>query len=277
MARVSFVLVVIMLGVIVISAGGVTPAHAVNCGDILGPGGNFKLQQTWIVLNNRQALTVRDGANLDLNGHIVSCNNIGPCILLSGVGAQLFDGVVGGSVHENVSLQGTGHTVENVTSGPADLSVRVIGDNNSLINVMASGGGNPALVILGNNNQLSDSIVQCGTLFVSHQCLFVLGNGNRLTDNFIQTTEPANPQDQLNANLRINGNHNVVRRNRIVGFSFGGPVSINGIVVTGTNNDIRHNTTLRNSPFDLIDTNGDCAHNTWKFNTFLTADPACIQ
>ena len=45
MAKVRFVLVVMLLGAIVIFSGGVTPAHAISCGDILGPGGSFQLQQ----------------------------------------------------------------------------------------------------------------------------------------------------------------------------------------------------------------------------------------
>jgi hypothetical protein len=244
--------------------------------------------------------------------------------MLSGVGVQLFDSVVRGALHENLRIEGNGHTVKNMTSGPADVDVVVIGDNNRLINVISRSAINPALSIFGNNNQLSDSIAQCGlqlfsgsgcinvsgdtnrlsnnfvtlrvdgTALVIHgnnnqlsdniarcgeifseRCVTVSGNGNRVTDNFVQTI-PAESGDKVN--LSVNGNHNVVRRNKIMGFSWE-PDSddVNGIVVSGTGNDIRHNTALDNSPFDLRDTNGDCAHNTWKFNTFLTADPPCIQ
>jgi hypothetical protein len=45
MARVRFVLVVIPFSAIIVFAGGVTSAHAINCGDVLGPGGRFQLQQ----------------------------------------------------------------------------------------------------------------------------------------------------------------------------------------------------------------------------------------
>jgi hypothetical protein len=64
MARVRFILVVILLGATVIFAGGVTPAHAVSCGDILGPGGNFQLQQNLDCPGPARALTVKDGAIL---------------------------------------------------------------------------------------------------------------------------------------------------------------------------------------------------------------------
>jgi hypothetical protein len=103
-------------------------------------------------------------------------------------------------------------------------------------------------------------------------CIHVVGDGNRIIDNYVGFSEelfPESPADQ--ASLSISGNYNLVRRNRTINSV------MNGIVVRGTGNDIRHNTALENSPFDLRDTNGDCAHNTWKFDTFKTADPECIQ
>jgi hypothetical protein len=55
MARLRFVLVVILLGATVIFAGGVTPAYAISCGDILGPGGNFQLPPHQIVISEKRS------------------------------------------------------------------------------------------------------------------------------------------------------------------------------------------------------------------------------
>jgi hypothetical protein len=65
----------------------VTPAHAhdIQCGDVLGPGGRFELEHDLEECFPR-AVTVQDGAVLDLNGHIVTCR-LGAtfgCITLTG-------------------------------------------------------------------------------------------------------------------------------------------------------------------------------------------------
>ena len=60
---------------------GVTPSHIINCGDVLGPGGRFQLQQDLDCPSppfHGPMLTVKDGAILDWNGHIVNCNDLGP-------------------------------------------------------------------------------------------------------------------------------------------------------------------------------------------------------
>ena len=120
---------------------------------------------------------------------------------------------------------------------------------------------------LENNNELSDSIAQClSPIFFS--CIEVVGDKNRLVDNFVRATGPS-------TGLSISGNKNVVRRNRAIGNGAAGLG--HGIAVGGTGNDLRHNTALENGSFDLQDANGNCAKNTWRFNTFVTRDPACIE
>jgi hypothetical protein len=230
------------------------PAHAISCNDILGPGGNFELQQD-LDCPAGIGLTVKDGAILDLNGHIVTCNfpSLGPCVELSGAGAQLLDGAVRGTLHQALRINGTGHTVKNVTSSrPVDDNVVVLGDNNRLINVTATGVINPAFNILGNNNQLSDSIAQCFDLVFSG-CINVSGDGNRLIGNYVGFSESNFGLGK--PSLQISGNYNLVRRNRTI--SGDG----NGIVVTGTGNDLRHNTALENDLVDLKDENGNCVQN----------------
>ena len=103
----------------------------------------------------------------------------------------------------------------------------------------------------------------------------VHGDGNRLVDNFVDFLDG-------DRGMGIFGNNNVVRRNRVIGNFTDNPfLFVVGILVSGTGNDLRHNTALENgvgvNSVDLRDANGNCVQNTWKFNTFLTADPKCIQ
>ena len=253
--------VVMLLGVLGILLGSGTLAHAdaIQCGDVLGPGGRFELQTNLDC--DVRAVTLRDGAILDLKGHIVMCRDF-PCVVLTGAGAQLLNGAVQGSVHESIVLEGTGgHTVRDVTSTLVDANVLVLSDHNRLINVTAESVESGSFLLIGNHNRLTDSLALCPGLSFEG-CIFVRGNGNRLLNNFATATgEPS---------FEIAGNNNVLRGNRAIRNDQA------GIVVTGTGNRLQHNTALENA-IDLQDTHGDCAHNTWRQNTFRTSDPACIQ
>ena len=258
-----------LLGAIGIMLGSVTSAHAdgIQCGDVLGPGGRFELEHD---LNcDRRAVTVQDGTILDLNGHIVTCRQgvVLGCIILTGTGAQLLNGAVEGGFHESIVLEGTGgHTVRNVTSTQVDSNIHVLSDHNQLINVMADSSFNSAFLIAGNHNRLTDSIARCDNLSFSSGCITVFGNENRLIDNFATAT---GSPDSFGNGFAITGHHNVLRGNRAIRNEG------RGIVVSGTGNRLSRNTALDNG-LDLQDTNGDCAHNTWRQNTFRTSDPACI-
>ena len=82
MATVRFVVIVILLRGAVVVAGDITPTYAVRCGDVLGPGGQFQLQQD-LDCSTLLGITVKDGAILDLNGYIVTCPQ-STCVQLTG-------------------------------------------------------------------------------------------------------------------------------------------------------------------------------------------------
>src|SRR5262245_62162760 len=109
----------------------VPTAHAdvVQCGDVLGPGGRFTLEQDIVCGAGSvgTGVTVRDRAILDLNGRTVDCRSLlGTCVVLTGTGAKLLNGKVQGPIHESIVLSGTGrHTVRNVTSELVDANVFV--------------------------------------------------------------------------------------------------------------------------------------------------------
>jgi parallel beta-helix repeat protein len=264
-----------LLGVIGIALGSVTPTHAdvIQCGDVLGPGGRFELEHD--LECDFRAVTVRDRAILDLNGHIVACQPTPGlrCVVLTGTGAQLLNGAVQGGFHESIVLEGTGgHTVRNVTSTLVDNNIIVQSDNNQLINVMAESIIHPAFNIAGNHNRLTGNIAHCLNL-VFGNCIEVDGTENRLLDNFATSTTSLVAD---RGGFGIRGHNNVLRGNRSIGNEG------LGIVVTGTGNSLTRNTALNNST-DLVDTHEDCDANRWRQNVFRTSragateNPACIQ
>ena len=215
-----------LLGALGIALGNITPAYAVTCGDILGPGGRFLMDHDLDCGSNW--LTVLDGAILNLNGHTVMCS-FGPCIVLTGEGAQLLNGEVRGGLHEPIVLEGIGgHTVRNVTSTLVDANIIVWSDNNRLINVTAESAYNPAFIIRGNNNRLRSSFAICpdGTT-----CIDVSGDKNDLVDNVVSTGEFGGSGT---SGIRVSGNNNKLRDNQITtnNTSF-------GIYVSGSGNDLR--------------------------------------
>jgi hypothetical protein len=206
-----------LLGVLEIALGSVTPTDAddIQCGDVLGPGGRFELEHDLECPGPLQrAVTIRDGAILDLQGHIVTCTSGAvDCIILTGTGAQLLNGALGPVFHNNIVLEGDGgHTVRHVTSEAADGNIIVRSDHNQLINVYAASGINPAFSIIGNHNRLQDNIALCSKLAFDG-CVAVLGHENLLINNFTTSTL------QVNLPLGgfgISGNNNVLRGNRAI-------------------------------------------------------------
>src|SRR5262245_12055363 len=250
--------------------GTVTPAHAdvVQCGDVLGPGGRFTLEQDIVCGPGALApgVTVRGGAILDLNGHTVDCRAIiGRCVVLTGRGATLLNGMVRGNIHESIVLLGTGrHTLKKVTSlGPVDGNVIVGSDHNTLIDVMAESVISEAFLINGHHNLLWNSIALCQS--AATVCVSVDGDGNQLIHNFGRSDTRV---------IIVSGDNNVLQGNRAILTGASGQVAIG---VGGTGNRVTRNTAIAESGIDLGDGNGDCSHNTWQHNIFVTANPACIR
>jgi parallel beta-helix repeat protein len=265
--------VVMLLGALGVALGSVAPVHAqdIPCGAVLGPGGRFVLERDLVCgfMGSTPAVTLRDGAILDLNGHYVAI--AAPslrCVVLTGAGTQLLNGAVFGQL-ENIVLEGKGgHTVRHVTSGAQELAIVVRSDENRLVDVVAhSNGFNSAIVIDGHRNRLTDSQADCFAAFGG--CIEVSGQWNRLIDNVATSTYRSD-------GFFISGHHNVLRGNQANEHDGG------GIVVTGTGNSLTHNTALHNST-DLIDLHEDCDDNRWRQNVFETSragtteNPACMQ
>jgi hypothetical protein len=255
--------------------------HTINCGDTLGPGGMFQLQADLDCGDVSPALTVRDGARLDLGGYTI--RTIGLVILLDGQGAVLQNGIIRGS-EDGLSLEGGGwHTVRGVevdTEGEGGISVR--SDHNRLLsntadsaivgigiggrhNLLANniGFGQLAFAVGGDTNLLFHNI----TPSAIHDA-FVIGGD----DNLLVSNDATGGGDN---GFIIRGNGNKLVGNVARGYS-------QGIEVSGQKNVIVRNSALHNQT-DLIDAHEDCDGNLWHENVFQTsqagsmAAPACIQ
>jgi parallel beta-helix repeat protein len=125
-------------------------------------------------------------------------------------------------------------------------------------------GGNcapPAVCTSTKNNLHGNSAA-----FAEFGFLLLGADDNTLRDNDVSNT---------GFGIVVDGVNNDVRQNNSSGNIIG---IVAGFIFSGaTDNDITHNTALNNGEFDLADANGNCTANTWKHNTFVTADPPCIQ
>jgi hypothetical protein len=144
-----------------------------------------------------------------------------------------------------------------------DGNVHVDSDHNTLIDVMAESVISAAFAIAGHHNLLTNSIALCPQV---ESCIFVGGDGNRVIDNFVRAESDSRA-------LVVTGDNNVVQGNRLILTGF----LLHGLIVSGTGNRLTGNTAITEDGVDLVDVNGDCAHNTWRHNIFVTREPACIK
>jgi hypothetical protein len=224
------------------------PAWAVNCGDILGPGGTYVLTGD-LQYEVSPALTVRDGARLDLAGHGVSgCGGGQVVILLDGSGALVRDGVVSGCM-TGVEVAGEGgHTVQGMAANDTDNGIWVISDHNRLEgNTLAV--LEVAFIIRGHHNTLIQNRAAAPASFS------VVGDHNLLRDN----ENSAGVSGWV-----VSGDHNRLVRNTVA-------EGDDGMIVSGEDNLL-----LKNRGGRFVDTHGDCEHNCWIQNEGGSSDPACI-
>jgi hypothetical protein len=275
--------------------GWLTPAagQAISCGATLGPGGNFVLEADLDCGTVSPALTVRDGAHLDLGGHTISIGDGSAsgsiALRLDGQGALVTHGIVQNNflLGDGVEVAGEGgHTVRQVSVFARGIGgIVVTSDQNRLINNVAASGIGNAVQINGNQNLLRNNLAAGGQGGFS-----IGGDENRLVENGIANV--------LHTGFTIGGNQNLLLRNTAANTDTGGfGVSGDGnrlvgnlaldartgFSVTGQNTVITGNTALDNSFGDLFDAHEDCDNNQWTQNVFRTSragateNPACIR
>ncbi len=202
-----------------------------------------------------------DHVEVQLNGHTIDGGGNG------NVGISVGVGVASGNSHVHIVGPGTitgfsaGVEFEQVSFSSVDS---VTANNNGAD--FAIGGGFAAGCAESCPSTKND--FTANTVSVAEFGFLLDGaNNNTLRDNSASNTG-------IDIFLAIAATGNDVRANT-TSIAEGGIVL--GLFGSGvTDNDITHNTALNNG-VDLFDANPDCDSNTWKHNTFVTANQSCIN
>jgi hypothetical protein len=241
------------------------PLPVTACGQTLRGPALYYLPDHLACPSGGTGLTL-DSATLDLRGFTLSCAWPSTrCLTVQGRQAQVLHGTIDGGAHEALALEGAGsHRVTQVVVTPLDAAVLILSDNNSLREVTAESGVNPAFFLQGNDNRLSQIVAVC-PFVAGNGCIEVKGHGNRLEDLDVTVTETQNaPPVWLGAGaVQLTGNDNEVRLSTLRNTD--GPA----IIVNGRDNRLLANR-FDGIP-DALDLSGGCTANTWKRNLFLTA------
>ncbi len=197
---------------------------------------------------------VSDHVDLALNGFTISGNfNNGE----AGIAVSLFAAT--GNSHVHITGPGT------VTGW--FVGVVLFGDSfSSVTEVTADTNGAGFLDIGGLKNAFDGNTATNSVFFTEFAGGFTLLG---TTDDAVRNNTVSDNQFGI---LLLGGTGNDVRFNTVTG-NFGV-----GIGIAATDNSIFHNTAqgTLGGP-DLSDANANCDSNTWKHNTFGTADQPCIQ
>ncbi len=277
------------LAALVLGAG---TAGGAGCGDVVAGPGTVRLD-TDLVCATPVALTVRDGATLELGGRTVRCAAGGVGIVVQGVGARLLDGSVTGCA-TGVSLSGRGHLVRHVratfngrgfvTEGTLDDArlednqvdfnaaggLGVSGAHNLIRRTAAFANGDTALFVVGDDNTVTrnETMANC----VPGGCaaaVVVAGTGNAVTRNTVTGEETGilvavGFSDGTSGNLLV---RNTVRFSALAGI----------VVAEGAADTRLRRNVVRGSGVHLVDFNADCGSNVWERNGFRTGNQPCIR
>jgi parallel beta helix pectate lyase-like protein len=209
-------------------------ATAIACGDVLGPGGNFKLTADLGPCATNPALTVIGPAKLSGKFHTVTCANpANNGIVITGKKGALKEVKVEGC-NVGVSVAGTGgHLVQHVaaTDNPGDDGFGVESSGNTLNNNHAADNGNNGFHVDGSKNFLMKNISERNGLA-----------------GFLLSTVGAT-SNQLLRNEAMNNLNNGIR-----------------VDINGTKNTLNKNTARGNGGTDLVDDSPGCDSNVWKHN-----------
>jgi hypothetical protein len=283
-ASFAFVLAVVVFG------GG--SARAAGCGDVVAGPGSERLE-TDLACAAPVALTVRDGATLDLGGRTVTCTAGGVGVALEGAGARLLDGVVTGC-DTGVALSGRSHLVRNVratfngrgfvTGGALDDTrledngadfnaaggVHVLGDRNVIRRTVAFGNGDTALFVVGVGNTVTRNETMGNCLPGGcAAAVVVAGGGNAVTRNTATGEQTA---FLLASGFGTGTSGNTLVKNTALFSGLAGIVVADGAV----DNRLRRNA-VRGGAVHLVDFNADCGTNVWERNSFRTGNQPCIR
>jgi parallel beta-helix repeat protein len=205
----------------------------------------------------------------------------------------------------SVSIDLRGHIIQ-VTGDTSASAIDVPGGDNGLRNLEIAGPGTLTGGLTGINfGNVHNSRVHDVTM-VQNSFGMAVNSGDFTSDTTATATVSANNEiydNVITANnghgITVNGgNKNLFFRNNVSGNNNGGVGLLlytaqdnvahdntadanNGwgiyIAAQSSGNKVEHNTAFGNSNSDLNDQSGDCAHNTWAGNSFVSNSPGCIQ
>lgn len=234
------------------------------------------------------------GTVISRSGHYFLANDLTQC---SGVGISITVSFV------RIDLQR--HIIQ-VTGGTGASAIDAPGGDNGLRNLEIAGPGTLTGGLTGINfGNVHNSRVHDVTI-VQNSFGMAVNSGDFTSDTIAMATVSADNEffdNVITANnghgITMNGgNKNLFFRNNVSGNRNGGvglllyagqgnvahdnTADANSgwgiyIAAQSSGNKVEHNTAVGNSNADLNDQNGDCTHNTWADNSFVSSSPACIQ
>ncbi|WHI44994.1 right-handed parallel beta-helix repeat-containing protein [Microbulbifer sp. VAAF005] len=175
---------------------------------------------------------------------------------------------------DGIELNGNTNTVtRNTITGIDNSGIELRGSFNNISFNEISGSGNQGIEVNGQFTNVFSNIVTNGL-----NDGIAVGEGDESDNADFSTISLNNVSGNsgLGIPIRLSSN-TLVTQNTVESNGEGGI----GIFVEGSEfNKIVRNTSLNNSPYDLEDDTdpGDCSGtNTWVFNTFTAAEPACLD
>jgi hypothetical protein len=213
-----------------------SPGFALECGDVLGPGGTFEMDADLQCDFPRgvPSLRLSGGVKLNMHDHTLSClahlddGGDGDGIWLEGANDEVSGGTIDhcGSA---VALRGDGgHRVSqlNVVGGNGDL-LEILSNRNVVQDIVASEGSR-AFVVSGDEN----IVMHNQSLSVGNDGFEVSGNRNRVIDN-TATSSGCN-------NFRVTGADNLLTDNKALGNLI--PACQANFFILGQSNILERNT-----------------------------------
>lgn len=211
-----------------------SPAAAVTaaCGDQIGPGGAFRLEQDLESCDGAGvALTVVGPVTLEMDGREIRCAVIDPAggIELAARQVNISGGTVRGC-RFGISAAGEGrHRIENVhVRSSIDVGIDLVSDRSQLRGADATNGGGDGVRVRGARARLDRNVASDNGL----NGFTVIGDGCKLTDN--------TAVNNARTGVEVSGDRNTLTRTVCT------TRANHGLLVTGDDNRVRWTTAARN-------------------------------
>jgi len=260
----AFTFILLIAAIACIPAAADPVVQITQCGTVISQPGHYILGNDLSCFDQDGVDIVSDHVDLMLNNHQIS--NVCQDFVASGISVGV--GVASGNSHVHIIGPGsiTGFKAGVFFEQVSFSTVEDVTSTNNFFGFVVNGGFS---VGCKQSCPSTKNNFQGNTATFNNQHGFTL---NGATDNTFRDNNASNNSAGFGI-LLFTASGNDVRDNTTN--NNGGP-GIGTSAGTGTDNDVFHNTAQGNST-DLVDGNTGCDSNTWKHNTFGTANQACIN